>query len=96
MEKEKFNDVEKELVNQDSLTHAEKIKIISEIKNAKSNDRQAQKIVFLTLMTIVIAGLSFAEDAIKGSSFPFPYNSVLYGTPILVILFLAINTLNRK
>jgi hypothetical protein len=76
MEKEKFNEVEKALVNQTSLTHAEKIKIISEIKISKSNMRGTAYIVYFTLVLTISAAIALivqgVDFAIKYGLFDFP------------------------
>jgi hypothetical protein len=55
MEKEKFNDVEKALVKHSMLSQPDRIKLISEIKTAKSNERQSKKIELLTFILAVTA-----------------------------------------
>jgi hypothetical protein len=55
MEKEKFNEVEKALVKHSMLSQPDRIKLISEIKTAKSNERQSKKIELLTFILAVTA-----------------------------------------
>src|SRR5687768_9656397 len=96
MEKEKFNGIEKALVKHPMLSQPDRVKIISDIKTAKSNDRQSQNILLLTWSMLLMAGIDIAADAIRNSSFPFPYNSIAYGSVIISICLISAFGLSRK
>jgi hypothetical protein len=60
MRREKFNDVEKALVNHPTLSQAERIKIISEIKIAKSNRKHAaaaNNFSYILILTTLVGTL---------------------------------------
>ena len=62
MRREKFTDEERALVNHLSLSQAERIKIISEIKIAKSNEKQSAGIGGLTVILAYIALFNLLAD----------------------------------
>ena len=63
MEKEKFNEVEIALVNHLS-SQQDRVKVISEIKIAKSNERQSKRIESLTFILAVMAMVDAAIPAL--------------------------------
>jgi hypothetical protein len=83
MEKEKFNEVEKALVKHPMLSQPDRIKIISDIKTAKSNERQSKIIGTLTYVLIVIA---LAELLSKAH----PYLSTIHPALTIVLMFLTL------
>jgi hypothetical protein len=70
MRREKFTDGEKALVDFAGQTHADRVKIITDIKVAKSNDRYAEKMTFLTFVLGVAALIDVAITLLKGEGIP--------------------------
>ena len=59
MRREKFTDEEKALVAHAGQSQAERVKIITDIKVAKSNERYSEKMTYLTCVLAFIAVLDF-------------------------------------
>ena len=68
MEKEEFNDVEKALVNHPTLSQAERIKIISEIRAAKANEKHSFSLSVLTTLLATLGLLSLMAQVLDDST----------------------------
>ena len=71
MRREKFTAEEKALVEYAGQTAAERIKVITDIKIAKSNDRYSQKIAFLTCLLALTALLDLLMPLTADPKMPF-------------------------
>ena len=86
MEAEGFTNVEKALVKSPLLKNSERVKAIIDIKNARSNERQSEKIVHFTGALVVIAVLEIYANAIlTGSNISF-WTNLFMGVSIIFML----------
>ena len=67
MRREKFNDVEKALVNDPMLSQPDRIKVICEIRTRQINEIQSDNMTILTMWLATLGLLSFVAQVLDDS-----------------------------
>jgi hypothetical protein len=85
MRREKFTDDEKALVGHAGPTQAERVKVITDIKVAKSNERYSDKIMILTYFLVFAALLDVMVNIVRNPQGTSTMDKI-FGTYLLVLL----------